>query len=243
MPSFWEKLQVDGQEMNLYASVPSGSGPFPGVIVSQHGGGVDQFIQTICDRLAEAGYAGVAPDLFHRITEEMLQSSGLTRREHLSDPETIADIGATVDWLRNHSAIEGDRIGITGFCMGGRETWLGAATNPHIKAAVPYYGGNIMAPWGAATQTPFDLTSGISCPILFHFGEDDINPSQDDMRKYDAELTRLGIRHQFYTYPGANHAFMDFTTDRYQKEAAEASWPRTLEFFAQHLKGAAVARY
>lgn len=237
MPSIWGKVSVDGQEMDVYTSVPSGPGPFPAVIVSQHGGGVDKFIQTICDRFAEAGFAGAAPDLFHRITEEQLQSSGLTRRELLSDPQTITDINATVDWLQNHPAIDGQRIGITGFCMGGREAWLGAATNSNIKAAVPYYGGNIQAPWGDTTQTPYDLASGIKCPVLFHFGEEDVNPSQDDMRKYDTELTRLGISHQFYTYPGANHAFMDFTTDRYQKEAADASWPRTLEFFSQHLKG------
>ena len=78
-------------------------------------------------------------------------------------------------------------------------------------------------------------------PILFHFGEIDENPSQDDMAKLDAELTRLGKGHQFYTYPGADHAFMDHTGPRYHKDAAEASWPRTLDFFAAHVKGAAVA--
>ena len=143
MPSFWEKLQVDGQEMDLYASVPRGSGPFPAVVVSQHGGGVDQFIQTICDRLAEAGYAAVAPKLFHRITDEMLaDGSGPVR--HLKDLEIVADINATVDFLRNHPAIDGERIGVTGFCMGGRVAWLAAASNPHFKAVVPYYGGNLL---------------------------------------------------------------------------------------------------
>jgi carboxymethylenebutenolidase len=203
---------------------------------------VYQFIRTIADRLAEAGYAAVAPDLFHRFTEEMVRSSGKSRRELLSDPQTIADINATVDWLRNHSAIDGERLGITGFCMGGREAWLGAATNPHIKAAVPYYGGNIQVPWGEATQSPFQLARNIKCPVLFHFGEIDVNPSQDDMRKYDAELTRRRISHQFYTYPNTDHGFMDFTAARYQKESAEASWPRTLEFLAQHLKGVPVGR-
>lgn len=241
MPSFWEKLQVDEQEMDLYASVPSGSGPFPAVVVSQHGGGVDQFIQTICDRLAEVGYAAVAPSLFHRITDEMLaDGSGPVR--HLKDPEIVADINATVDFLRSHPAIDGERIGITGFCMGGRVTWLAAASNPHFKAAVPYYGGNLFVKWGNPEKTPFELAHQINCPILFHFGEVDVNPSQDDMRKLDAELTRLGKSHQFYTYPGANHAFMDFTRERYHQEAADASWPRTLEFFAQQLKGAAVTR-
>ena len=238
MPSFWEKIQVDGEDMDLYASVPSGSGPFSAIVVSQHGGGVDRFIQTICDRFAEAGYAAVAPNLYHRTPDDVLNGDPRPRPwDVLSDPEIVADINATVDFLRNHPAIDGERLGITGFCMGGRVAWLGAASNPHFKALAPYYGGNLMVTWGAGITPPYELAENINCPILFHFGEEDENPSQDDMRKFDDELTRLGKPHQFYTYPGANHAFMDFTTGRFHKEAAEASWPRTLEFFAANLGG------
>ena len=236
MPSFWEKVSVNGADMDLYASVPRGSGPFAAVVVSQHGGGVDQFIQTICDRLAEAGYAAVAPNLYHRVPDAALNADPRPRPwDVLSDPDIIADINATVDFLRNHPAIDGEKLGITGFCMGGRVAWLGAAVNPHFKALAPYYGGNLMVPWGAGETAPFALAAGINCPMLFHFGEVDENPSQEDMRKLDAELTGLGKTHQFYTYPGADHAFMDFTAGRYQQAAADASWPRTLEFFAAHL--------
>ena len=236
MPSFWEKLQVAGNDMDMYASVPSGSGPFSAIVVSQHGGGVDRFIQTICDRFAEAGYAAVAPNLYHRVPDEVLNGDPRPRPwDVLSDPDIVADINATVDFLRNHPAISGDKIGITGFCMGGRVAWLGAASNPHISALAPYYGGNIMVTWGAGEVPPFELAGNINCPILFHFGEVDENPSQDDMRKFDDELTRLGKAHQFYTYPGADHAFMDFTGPRHHQEAADASWPRTLEFFAAHI--------
>jgi carboxymethylenebutenolidase len=126
--------------------------------------------------------------------------------------------------------------------MGGRVAWLAAATNSHFKAAVPHYGGNIFVKLGNSEKTPFELTSNIQCPILFHFGEIDANPSQEDMKKLDAELTRLDKQHQFYTYPGANHGFMDFTGARHHQGAEEASWPRTLEFFAQYLKKAAVPR-
>ena len=153
----------------------------------------------------------------------------------------VADVNATVDWLRNHSAVKKEGIGIVGFCMGGRVAWLAAATNPHIKATVPYYGGRIMVAKGAE-KSPFELSQGIQCPMLFHFGEIDQTPSLDEMRKMDVELTRLGKTHQFYTYAGANHAFMDPSDDRYHREADERSWPRTLDFFASHLRGAAVAR-
>ena len=223
--------------MEVYASVPSGQGqgPFPAVIVSQHGGGVDKFIQEMADRLAEAGYAAVAPNLFHRYSDEMLADrSG--RVQHLSDPEIVADINATVAFLQAHPAVNGDRIGVTGFCMGGRVTWLAAASNPYVKAAVPYYGGNIDVIWGAGEKSPFELTEGINCPVLFHFGEKDVNPSAEDKAKFDAELTRLGTAHTFYTYPDADHAFMDYTAQRHNEAAFELSWPRTLEFFDGHLK-------
>ena len=235
MPAFWETIQVGGLDMHAYASVPNGSGPFPAVIVSQHGGGVDQFIRDMCDKLAQEGFAAVAPNLFHRFTEEQLDNrSG--RIQHLNDLQISADISATVDWLRAHSAINGERIGITGFCMGGRVAWLGAATNRHIKAAAPYYGGNIFVNWGGGEQTPFDLSAGISCPVLFHFGSIDENPNLEDRDKLDAELSRLGIGHQFHTYEGADHAFMDYTGLRYNRDASDESWPRTVEFFNSHLK-------
>ncbi len=241
MASFWEKLTVDGSEMDMYASVPSSSAgftaPFPAVVVAQHGGGVDEFIQTICDRLAGEGFAAVAPNLYHRIPDDVLNGDPRPRPwDVLSDPHIVADINGTVDWLRNHEAIRGDRIGVTGFCMGGRVAWLAAASNPHFAAVAPYYGGNLLVTWGAGDPPPFQMASNFNCPMLFHFGEVDENPSQEDMRNFDEELNRLGKAHQFYVYRDADHAFMDFTGPRYQKEAADRSWPRTLEFFTEHLK-------
>ena len=243
MPSFTDTLKVNGQDMEMYASIPSGSGPHPAVVIAFHVGGLDEFDRTMADRLASDGYVAVVPDLFHRLSPEVMAGPRLERLPHLSDPDIIADMNAAVDFLKGQSSVDNERIGVTGFCMGGRIAWLMAAVNPIFKATVPFYGGNIMTPWGAATQSPFELTNNINCPTLFHFGGIDGNPSPEDQVKLDAELTRLGTAHQFYSYPGANHAFMDFTNpERYHQEASEAAWPRTLEFFATHLKVAAVAR-
>ena len=159
----------------------------------------------------------------------------MDRLKHLSDPEIIDDINAAVDFLQGHSAVDSNRLGITGFCMGGRVTWLMAAASSCFKAAVPYYGGSIMDIWGTASQSPFELSGGINCPVMFHFGQEDGNPSPDDQVKLEQELTRLDKPHEFFSYPGAGHAFMDHTGARYNKDAAETSWPRTLDFFAKHL--------
>ena len=239
MPDFSEEIQVDGQPMELYVSVPEGSGPFPAIVVPQHSKGAGDFIRGICARLTGEGYVAVAPDLDHRITEAM-QAEGKTHQELKSDPNIVADINAAVEFLRRHRSVDRERLGITGFCMGGRVTWLAAATNPYLKAAVPHYGSRIMQAW-ETEKSPFQLSSGIRCPILFHFGELDSKPSQAEMGSLDAELTRLGKSHRFHTYAKATHGFMDATGDRYQKEAAETSWARTLDFFATYLKQAAVA--
>ena len=235
MAAFWENLQVDNHEMSVYSSIPEGSGPFPAVLIAHPASGVGEFTQSIADRLAKAGFVAVAMDLFHRVTEDMT-ADGTAKNAFLDDIQIMADINTTVDWLRSHDAIDGDRIGVTGFCMGGRIAWLAAANNPHFKAVAPYYGGNLWVARGGASICPHDQMGSINCPMLFHFGEVDENPSQDDMKQLDRELTNLVKSHQFYTYPGADHAFMDFgQPHRYNKGAADASWPRTLDFFNLHL--------
>ena len=214
MAASWETIKVDGSDMRMYLSVPEGSGPFPAVLVSQHGPGVNEYIQDFVNKLAGEGYVACAPELYHRVTEEML-ADGSGPGQHLNDPEIVSDVNATVEFLRSRPFVDSERLGVTGFCQGGRTTWLAAATNPHFKAAVPFFGGNIRVPVGDSDQSPFDRTSGMKCPVRFHFGALDTNPSPEDQATYDAELTRLGIPHQFYSYPGADHAFTDYNGDRY----------------------------
>ena len=135
MSSFTEIIRVDSRDMDLYVSMPDGTGPFPAVVVAQHAGGVDTFICTMTDRLAEAGYVAAAPDLYHRLGPD----DSRTPRD-LKDAEMIADVQATVAFLQNHSAVDSETLGITGFCMGGRVAYLMAAAIPQFKAAEAYYG-------------------------------------------------------------------------------------------------------
>ena len=120
--------------------------------------------------------------------------------------------------------------------MGGRVTWLAAVSNHNFKAAVPFYGGFIFDRWGNTDKSPFERSIELNCPMMFHFGEIDPNPSLSDMGIFDQELTRLGKPHQFFKYPDADHRFMDYTFDNYQATAANLSWSRTIEFFNEHLK-------
>ena len=236
MPSFLDKLNVGGSEMDRYSAQPQGAGPHPAVVIAFHVGGLDDFDRKMADQLAEAGYVAVVPDLFHRFSQEVMDGPCLDRLGHLQDPDIIAGMNAAVDFLTANSLIDNDRIGVTGFCMGGRISWLMAATNRIFKCTVPFYGGNIQGNWGPG-ETPYSLANNINCPMLFHFGATDGNPSIDDRDKYEIELTRLGKDFEFETYDGAGHAFMDYTNpDRYHAEAAGAAWPRTIDFLDKHLK-------
>ena len=236
MPSFTDKLNVGGSEMDMYAALPDGPGPHPAVVIAFHVGGLDDFDRKMADQLAESGFVAVVPDLFHRFPQSVMDGPRLDRLGHLQDPDIIADMNAAVDFLAGNSSIDSNRLGVTGFCMGGRIAWLMAASNPIFKCTAPFYGGNIMGNWGPG-ETPFSMANNINCPMLFHFGAEDGNPSVADRDIFDAELTRLGKDFEFHTYDGAGHAFMDYTNpERHHAESAAAAWPRTIDFFNKHLK-------
>ena len=236
MPSFTDKLNVGGSEMDMYAALPDGPGPHPAVVIAFHVGGLDDFDRKMADQLAESGFVAVVPDLFHRFPQSVMDGPRLDRLGHLQDPDIIADMNAAVDFLAGNSLIDSNRLGVTGFCMGGRIAWLMAASNPIFKCTAPFYGGNIMGNWGPG-ETPFSMANNINCPMLFHFGAEDGNPSVADRDIFDAELTRLGKDFEFHTYDGAGHAFMDYTNpERHHAESAAVAWPRTIDFFNKHLK-------
>jgi carboxymethylenebutenolidase len=236
MPSFTDKLTVGGSDMDMYAALPEGSGPHPAVVIAFHVGGLDDFDRKMADQLADAGFVAVVPDLFHRFSKEVMDGPRLDRLGHLKDADIISDMNAAVDFLTSNSAINNDRIGVTGFCMGGRIAWLMAASNQIFKCTAPFYGGNIMGNWGPG-DTPFSMANNINCPMLFHFGAEDGNPSVADRDTFDEELKRLGKDFEFHTYEGAGHAFMDYTNpDRHHEASAAVAWPRTIEFFNKHLK-------
>src|SRR3989442_290003 len=234
MPSRWDTPSVDGETVRCYVSIPGVVGPFPAVVVIQHAGGVDEFVRGRCDRLAEARFVAVAPDLDHR-EDPTSSDDPLTRMGRLRDVTIVSDVNEAIEHTKELPETRADRIGITGYCMGGRVTYLMAAKNGNLKAAVVCWGGNIMIPWGEG-PAPFDLSKDIDCPVLGLFGEDDPNPSPSDVAKLDAELTRLGKNHEIDSYPGAGHAFMNEGRPSYRPEAAEDAWKKCVAWFDRHLR-------
>jgi carboxymethylenebutenolidase len=235
MVSSWENVKVDNSNMRAYVSVPENSQRVPAIVVVQGQTGVDDFVE-FSDMVARQEFVAAAPDLYHRDPPDCKDDAPI-RRMRLRDPTVIQDINATVSFLKSHKSVDPGKIGIVGFCMGGRIVYLMSAVSADIKAGVMYYGGDPFSAWGDG-PAPFALTKDIHCPIMGHFGEDDKNPSPADMRKLDAELARHDKPHEFHSYPNAAHAFANFGSANYREHAAKASWPRTFGFFSKHLTGA-----
>ena len=233
MTTRWDSVTVDGETMRCYVAVPAGEGPFPAVVVIQHASGVDDFTQEMAGRFAAAGYVAIAPELYHRQDPESGEDP-LTRMGRLRDVEVVRDVNAAIDHAGRLDEVAPDRIGIAGFCMGGRVSYLMATHLPSLRAAVVFYGGNIMVPWGEG-PAPFDRTERIACSLLGLFGEQDTNPSPADVAKIDAELTRLGKQHEFHTYAGVGHAFMSAARPGYRQDVADDAWGKCLGWLQPHL--------
>ena len=233
MPGRWDTIETSDGDMRCYVSGPGGEAN-PGVIVIQHAGGVDDFVRSMCDRLAEAGFVAVSPDLYHREDPDS-NDDPLTRMSRLRDPLIVTDATAAVLHAKGLPEVDGNKLGVTGFCMGGRVAYLLSAQLDDFKASVVFYGGNIMIAWGDATP-PFDLTERINCPVLGLFGEDDPNPNPDDVAKIDAELSRLNKEHEFHSYAGAGHGFMAEGRPAHREEAAADAWIRCTGWFHRYLR-------
>ena len=244
--SRWDTVEVDGYAMPVLVAIPDGDGPFPAVIVNHGLGSVEHVIQTLTTRVAEAGFVASAPVYYHRQTDNILEEvKGLPpgspdrvkrlfeKVSQLRDDEVIADGRAALAHLQSFANVDPARVGVTGFCLGGRITYLQTTAISDFKASAPFYPAGVWTAW-ADGPTPFDRSSGISCPMLISFGTEDQNPSPEDKEKLDAELTRLGVAHEFYSYE-AGHDFQNFSAARYNEAAATASWPIAMDFLHKHL--------
>ena len=229
-----DRVEIEGVPMDICYTMPEGSGPFPAMVVMFHRGGFDDFTKKILDDLADAGYASAAPDLYHWPPVADVPSENPFPR----DPEITKDVAGTLEWLGKKPEINMDKVGIIGHCMGGRMAFFGGSVNPAFKATVAYYSGNMFVPWSDDGPAPFDLLGDLNGPVAGFFGNDDKNPSPEDVDKIGAELTRLGVEHTFHRYDGAGHAFQNFLgAERYREEATKDSWPKGVAFLDKTLKG------
>ena len=231
-----ETLTVAGNAMEVYVDEPAGAGPHPAMVVAHHRGALDAFTKKFVEDLAAAGYAAAAPALFHR---RPAGEDGMESIRNLNDVEIVADLTATIAYLGDLASVRSDSIGVVGHCMGGRVSFLGAASIPSVAACGIFYGGNTMKGWGEGNPPLIEQSGGIKCPVIGFFGNDDENPSPADVARIDQEFTKHDIAHTFHAYDGAGHAFQNFLGEAgYREEATKDSQAKLLAFLAETLKPA-----
>ena len=233
------QIEVGGFQMPAYRAAPAGRSNLPVVLVVQEIFGVHEYITDVCRRLAREGYLAIAPALYARqgdpaqYTEVARLLSELVAK--VPDAQVLGDLDATVRWAGAHG---GDlaRVGITGFCWGGRITWLYAAHGP-VKAGVAWYGRLAGEASALTPRHPLDVAAALKAPVLGLYGEKDSGIPLDTVDKMKEALRKGSAAAQaseFVVYPDAPHAFHADYRPSFRKEAAEDGWKRALAWLRQH---------
>jgi carboxymethylenebutenolidase len=233
-------IDVAGFKMPAYRSAPAGKTGLPVVLVVSEIFGVHEYIADVTRRLARAGYLAIAPELFARQGDPneygeiaKIQSEIIAK---VPDAQVMADLDACVDWAARNGG-QADKLAITGFCWGGRITWLYAAHQPRLKAGVAWYGRLVGAVTPNNPKHPTDLAGQLKAPVLGLYGGADTGIPLDTVDKMKAALSKgpgPARSSEFVVYPDMPHAFHADYRSSYRQAAAEDGWQRLLAWLKRH---------
>ncbi len=234
-------IDVAGFKMPAYRAQPAGQTGLPVVLVLSEIFGVHEYIADTVRRFAKAGYLAIAPELFVRQGDAQsygeiakLQAEVISK---VPDAQVAGDLDATVAWASANGG-NTDKLGVTGFCWGGRQVWLYAAHNPKVKAGVAWYGRLVGQPSALAPRNPVELAAQLKAPVLGLYGGADTGIPLESVEQMKAALADAGAKgnaaakaSQFIVYPDAPHAFHADYRPSFRKDAAEDGWKRALAWF------------
>ena len=230
-------VRTTSGELPVYHAAPEGSGPFPIVLVIQEIFGVHEHIRDVVRRFAKAGYLAVAPELYFRLGDPSKAASIDELRANFvakaPDALVLSDLDDTMAWA---TANGGDkaRVGVTGFCWGGRITWLYAAHQPQVKAGVAWYGRLAGPGTPNSPRHPVDVAGELKAPVLGLYGGEDTGIPLADVDRLRAALESAGNGSTVVVYPTAPHAFFADYRPSYREADARDGWTRALDWFARH---------
>ena len=239
-----ETVRIQGHnndEIEAYYARPLGIGPFAAVVVLHHAPGWDEWSTEATRKLAHHGYLAICPNLHHREGPGSADDMAAAVRSAggVPDDRCLGDTEGSMRYLRSQPYANG-KVGIIGFCSGGRQAYLAACKIPALNAAVDCWGGRVIATPEQLTPrqpvAPIDLTKDMACPLLGIFGEDDANPTPADVARTEEELKRLGKTYEFHTYKGAGHGFFAADRPAYRPEAAVDGWQQVFAWFEKYLR-------
>jgi carboxymethylenebutenolidase len=209
-----------------YLAKPSGTGPWPAVVVIQEWWGLDAQTESIADRFAAIGYLAFAPDLYHGELANLGDGDTAMRLVQKYGPSAPADLQKLYDALKIHTECTG-KVGSVGFCFGGRMSLALGVSRP-LDAICTFYGGGM--------QQIFDQLGAIKCPVLGLFGDKDVSIPVGTVEQFDKLLGQLGLEHEVIVYPNSGHAFFrDSDPQVYKPEASKDAWERVTKFFKKNL--------
>ncbi len=231
------RVKVSDGEVPTYYARPQGSGPFPIVLVNEEIFGVHDYIKDICRRLAKAGYLAVAPEIYARLADfsKITDFSTIFRDVvgKAPDATVLSDLDAAVAWAAANKGDAG-RVGVVGFCRGGRNTWLYAAHNPSVKAAVAWYGPVVGPTSDIQPSTPTDVAAKLHAPLLGLYGGKDGGIKVEDVQAAAAKARAAGRTVEIVVYPDAPHGFHADYRPSYRANDAADGWARMLAWFRKY---------
>ena len=230
-------LNVGGQNVPVYRAQPAGGKDFPVVLVVSEIFGVHEHIADVARRFAKQGYMALAPELFVRQGDAHNAPSITDLMKNIiakvPDAQVMGDLDACVAWAGANGGNTG-KLGITGFCWGGRIVWLYAAHNPQVKAGVAWYGRLVGEKTALTPQQPIDIAPTLKTAVLGLYGGKDSGIPQDTIEQMKAALAKAGNRSEFVVYPDAGHAFHADYRPSYVEADAKDGWRRALAWFNAH---------
>ena len=231
------KIPVKDGEIPAYRAMPAKTGTFPIVLVIQEIFGVHEHIQDVCRRFANLGYVAIAPQLFVRQGDVLKLSNIDEIRKVVAkvpDAQVLSDLDATVDWAVKSAKGNAEKLAITGFCWGGRITWLYSAHNPQVKAGVAWYGRLVGNTTELTPKHPVDIASALSVPVLGLYGGKDTGITLDTVEQMRDRLKSSSSKSDIIVYPNAPHAFFADYRPSYREKEAKNGWKRLQAWFKQH---------
>lgn len=232
------KIPVVDGEMPAYRAMPEKGGPFPVVLVVQEIFGVHEHIKDICRRLAKLGYSAVAPELYARQGDvsKIPNSQEIFSKvvSKVPDTQVMADLDAAADWAGRSGKGDLNRLGITGFCWGGRIVWLYAAHSSRLKAGVAWYGPLVGQASDLQPRHPIDVAAKLKAPVLGLYGGADTSIPIETVERMRRALTAAGNASEIVVYPDAPHGFHADYRPSYRKETAQDGWRRLQAWFRKH---------
>ncbi len=231
----------EGDAGEAYYARPLRDDKFTGVVIIHHMPGWDEWITEVVRKFAHHGYAAIAPHLYFRDGPGSPDDVGARVRAAggVADDQVVGDVAGAMAYLRDQPNSTG-KVAVIGFCSGGRHAYLTACRLNHVDAVIDCWGGNVVVDDPGQLNAkrpvaPIDLTQQLRAPLLGLFGNDDQNPSRDQVDRTEATLKRYGKTYEFHRYDGAGHAFFNTTRDAFRAAQAADGWTKVFAFLRRHI--------